>query len=83
MTEKKSKPNLVLKGLRVGKGLTQFRMAKIIGMGETSYVQKENGKKDFLLSEAARISIFFDMPIEDIFQGLFASMRCQKRNKGA
>lgn len=43
-----------LKALRAERGLTQAQMAKIIGIGEDTYRKKENGVREFTLSEVAR-----------------------------
>lgn len=59
--------NRKLKALRVGQNLTQVEMAKNLGMGKNSYIFKENGQRDFKVSEAKRIMEFFNLKFEDIF----------------
>lgn len=40
-----------VKGYRCSLGLTQKKMADILGMSTNSYASKENGKSDFKLKE--------------------------------
>ncbi|KGK88000.1 transcriptional regulator [Clostridium sp. HMP27] len=52
--------------------ISQSEMAKIIGIGLTSYNQKEQGKKDFTYTEMATILKYFkekipDLTADDIF----------------
>jgi len=58
-----------LKGRRAELGLSMFDMAKKLGMAEGTYLAKENGKRDFTLSECKAVAkilnerpskIFFD-----------------------
>ncbi len=58
-----------LKGRRAELGLSMFDMAKKLGIAESTYLSKENGKRDFTLSECKAIGkilnenpsrIFFD-----------------------
>lgn len=44
-----------LKGKIIAAGLTQRKLAKIVGMGITSLGKKINGQSDFTLSEVQRI----------------------------
>ena len=63
MVERHSK----LKGARVEKGLTQEDMAKRIGISTYSYLMKENGKRDFTLSEMKKICEILDKELSEIF----------------
>lgn len=56
-----------LKGLRIAHDYKQKDMAKILGITPTTYSLKENGKREFTLSEAIKISQLFNMSIEEIF----------------
>lgn len=56
-----------LKALRVEHGLTQTQMAKLIGIGLTSYNNKENGKLDFNITEIEKIKKIFHKSYEEIF----------------
>jgi putative transcriptional regulator len=56
-----------LKALRVEHGLTQTQMAKLIGIGLTSYNNKENGKLDFNITEIEKIKKIFGKSYEEIF----------------
>lgn len=59
--------NYKLKGARVEKGLTQEDMAKRIGISTYSYLMKENGKRDFTLSEMKKICNILDKELSEIF----------------
>ena len=63
MVERHSK----LKGARVEKGLTQEDMAKRIGISTYSYLMKENGKRDFTLTEMKKICEILDKELSEIF----------------
>jgi len=56
-----------LKGARVEKGLTQEDMAKRIGISTYSYLMKENGKRDFTLTEMKKICEILDKKLYEIF----------------
>lgn len=56
-----------LKAYRQLLNKTQKDMAELLGIGLTSYNQKENGKKPFTLSEARIIADHFNESIENIF----------------
>ncbi|WP_162012531.1 helix-turn-helix transcriptional regulator [Streptococcus sp. S784/96/1] len=53
--------------LRKKAGLTQAQMAKIIDKSETTYRDKESGKRDFTLSEMYKIANLLGKNIGDIF----------------
>ena len=63
MTERHGK----LKGARVEKGLTQEDMAERIGISTYSYLMKENGKRDFTLTEMKKICDILDKELSEIF----------------
>lgn len=56
-----------LKALRIAKGLSQSDMAKILGIGLTTYNKKEQGKIPFSLPEAKYIADIFGATIDEIF----------------
>ncbi len=59
--------NHKLKGTRVEKGLTQEDMAEKIGISTYSYLMKENGKRDFTLTEMKKICEILDKELSEIF----------------
>lgn len=52
---------------RKEKQLTQEEVAKIINVSKQSYYLKESGKRDFNLSEAKKLSCYFQMSLDDLF----------------
>jgi len=56
-----------LKGARVEKGLTQEDMAERIGISTYSYLMKENGKRDFTLTEMKKICKILGKELSEIF----------------
>ena len=56
-----------LKGARVEKGLTQEDMAERIGISAYSYLMKENGKRDFTLTEMKKICEILNKDLSEIF----------------
>lgn len=56
-----------LKSYRAKAGLTQGEVAKKIGIAPNSYSFKENGKREFTLSEAKAIADIFGDTIDKIF----------------
>lgn len=56
-----------LKGARVEKGLTQEDMAERIGISTYSYLMKENGKRDFTLTEMKKICEILGKELSEIF----------------
>lgn len=56
-----------LKGKRVEKGLNQTEIAKLIGMATSTYNMKENGIREFSMSECIEIMKVLDCKFEDIF----------------
>jgi len=62
-----TKINHKLKGARVEKGLTQEDIAKRIGISTYSYLMKENGKRDFTLTEMKKICEILNKELSEIF----------------
>lgn len=56
-----------LKKIRMRSGISQHKLAKIIGISAASYNRKEKGLREFTLIEARNISLFFKLPIDKIF----------------
>ncbi|WP_039242479.1 helix-turn-helix transcriptional regulator [Clostridium botulinum] len=56
-----------LKALRELHCLTQTDVAEILGISLHSYCNKENGKLQFTLKEAKKLSDLFKLSIEEIF----------------
>lgn len=65
-------------GKRYEFGLTQEKMAKILGISKNNYYLKEVGKLDFNLSEVKKILNFFKCEYNDIF---FEENVTKKSNK--
>ena len=58
-----------LSKLRMAKGLTQKEFANIFGCSPSSVCQWESGKRTPSLAMAERISVFLDVPIDNIKYG--------------
>ncbi len=59
-------PNL--KAHRASRSITQKDIASsILKVGEVTYNLKENGKKQFSLSEAKKLADFFGVTIDELF----------------
>lgn len=56
-----------LKKIREDIGITQTSMAKHLGITLQSYFNKEQGKNEFTISEAFKISKVLNKNINDIF----------------
>ena len=56
-----------LKGKRVEKGLTQPQIAKLLDMAVSTYNLKENGTREFSMSECIQIMKILEFTFEDIF----------------
>lgn len=69
----------LLKSKRVLKGLTQEAIAAKIGINTKSYNMKENGKNRFSLEEAARISEYLDLNLEEV-NDIFLNIELPKGN---
>lgn len=59
--------HIKLKMLRAKHGLNQTQMAEIAGLHYSSYCKKENGQKEFTLTEVKKILKHFNEKFEDIF----------------
>jgi len=66
---KKKRPNASLKALRASYGLSMLAMSKILGISETSYMAKENNKRDWRSSEMFMMRKFFKLSLDAIFFG--------------
>lgn len=53
-----------LKGLRVGKGLTQKQISKKLGMAVKTYNRKELGLVEFTRDEILRLAEILDMSLQ-------------------
>lgn len=58
-------PKLI--GKRNEKGITQEKMAEMLGISKNNYNQKENGKLDFGLLEVKKILQILDSTYDEIF----------------
>lgn len=58
-------PKLI--GKRNEKGLTQEKMAELLGISKNNYYLKENGKLDFNLVEVKKILQILQCEYNDIF----------------
>lgn len=56
-----------LKGKRVEKGYTQGEISKLLNMAKSTYNQKENGNREFSMSECIKIMKILECTFEDIF----------------
>lgn len=61
------KPNYKLKALRVERGFKQDDMARMLGIGITTYNRKENGLSEFTESECRKICKILNISPVDIF----------------
>lgn len=62
-----------VKGYRCSLGLTQKKMADILGMSTNSYASKENGKSDFKLKEINKFINFMKKIILLLIRKFFYS----------
>ena len=53
--------------IRVAKGLTQQNIADVLGMSRATYNKIENGTRELTTSELENLSIYFDVPIAELF----------------
>ncbi|MDO7787900.1 helix-turn-helix transcriptional regulator [Desulforamulus aquiferis] len=56
-----------LSKLRISKGITQEQMAKMLGIGVSTYNQHENSQRTIPYEIAEKIAEILDVGIEDIF----------------
>lgn len=59
--------NYKLKELRDQKKISQVKLARILGLSESTYNRKENGISDFTESEIREIIRLFNCSADDIF----------------
>ena len=57
-----------LKGILTMNGMTQQDLADLLDLSASTLSFKINGKTEFTLNEAKKISKYFNMTIEDIFE---------------
>ena len=57
-----------LKGILTMNGMTQQDLADLLSLSASTLNFKINGKTEFTLNEAKKISKYFNMTIEDIFE---------------
>jgi putative transcriptional regulator len=69
-----------LKALRIKNGISQNKISNLIGISETSYNKRENGKIEFTLSEIIIISRIFNLCGEEIFDIFFDKRLHQKQH---
>ena len=69
MPIRKKPPNSSLKALRASYGLSMAAMSKILGISETSYMAKENNKRDWKSSEMFMMRKYFKLSLDEIFFG--------------
>ncbi len=60
---------LLIKQLRLERGLSQNEVALGIGISRPTYVAFEQGKRELMLSEASKLSQIFGISLEEIHQG--------------
>ena len=71
----------MLKGFRVGKGMTQSDIGDMIEKSTDSYAKKERGEVEFTLDETAVIAIETGMNFDE-FNAIFYNGRLPFRNIG-
>lgn len=57
-----------LKGLMTEKNITQVQLAKLLGISVSTLNQKLNGKSDFTIQEAKKISEILNKEVDVIFR---------------
>ena len=57
-----------IKAERARKGLTQVDMAKRLGMSETTYIFKENGRRQFTINELMLIAVILGTDPETLLK---------------
>lgn len=63
----KAKPNLKLKMRKMELGYTSVDISKKLGLCYPAYINKENGIRDFTLSEIAKLLEILECKFEDLF----------------
>lgn len=69
--------SLLIKRLRLERGLSQSEVALKIGISRPSYVAFEQGKRGLMLDEASALSQMFHISLEDIRSGEISSSEVQ------
>ena len=64
-----------LKDIRESLGITQKKVADIIGVSKANYCKKENGQVKFSLDEAFLIANYFGKTVDSIFESDFATKK--------
>ena len=59
--------------LRKEKGFSQAKIAEILGISRTSYLDVEKGTRDLSVSELEKLANFFGLTIEQILSGNFSN----------
>ena len=59
-----------LKQYRVDKGLTQSYVAKVLGISQQAYCNKEVGKRNFTIKEILILEKIMNVKISDIYDKL-------------
>lgn len=67
-----------VKGYRCSLGLTQKKMADILGMSTNSYASKENGKSDFKVKEINKFINFMKKNNIIVDKEIFFTVKVQK-----
>lgn len=57
-----------LKSILIINGMTQQDLANVLNLSNSALNLKINGKSEFTLTQAKRVSDYFKMSIEDIFE---------------
>lgn len=57
----------LIKELRLKKGYTQKDMAKFLGIDQSTYANKENGRRKFEVDEACMLEEIFKVPVIKLF----------------
>lgn len=58
----------LIKSVRLKKGISTERMAKMMGYkGSNAYFRKENGDRKFSVEDIMKVSMILEIPIQDIF----------------
>ena len=57
----------LIKELRIKNGYTQKDMAKFLGIDQSTYANKENGRRKFEVEEACVLENIFNVPVIELF----------------
>jgi len=67
MDKEIGKQNRKLKAYRVYKNKTQEDIAAHLGITVAGYINKENGRNKFSLSEAKKLADYFNTTVDELF----------------